>query len=187
MSQGRARPRPGSAVHVVRILNLVGKHEEKGRLFNMLLIILSSALMLSCRAHGPHVHPLTQLAHIIPSMRISQSIVPHEEVEWDDLEGPRLLTGASHEPRGSNGVQNEMEADDPLPPVLLATNCSKAHGFSGPGSMYCNVTWSGVMFPAADDLLACYVPADVDPSKSIPVQVIISLIPMRSINNDGEP
>jgi hypothetical protein len=155
----------------------------------MLMLLLLSAMMLSCRAHGPHLHPLTKLAHIIPSLRISESIVPHEEVEWDDKEGPRLLT-ASREPQTpQSSVQTSQKtsqidsgADDPLPPVLLATNCSKAHGFSGPGSMYCNVTWSGVKFPAADDLLACYVPADVDPSKSIPVQVTSVLLPI--INAD---
>ena len=108
-------------------------------------------------AHGPHVHPLTKLSHAIHNLRVSDSIVPHEAVEWDDREGVRLSRSRDSDPAPAVEAQGAPKSPPTLPPVLLASNCSKAPGFSGPGPMYCNVTWSGVLYPAEDDLVALWV------------------------------
>lgn len=56
-----------------------------------------------------------------------------------------------------------------LPPVQLSTNCST---MTTPGvPLYCNVSWAGVLYPAKDDLVALYVPANADPRATVPVQM----------------
>jgi hypothetical protein len=60
-------------------------------------------------------------------------------------------------------------SSDLLPPIHLSTNCSS---MKNPGvPLYCNVSWSGVLYPAEDDLVALYVPANADPTASVPVQM----------------
>ena len=109
------------------------------------------------------MHPLTRLANSIHAMKVSGALVDHEAVEWDEQEGAVLRAGAFRHHQEASLPSSSIldhpsplspETQSPLPPMLLATNCSKVPGFSGPGPVFCNVTWSGVQFPAEDDLIA---------------------------------
>lgn len=66
-------------------------------------------------------------------------------------------------------ISSSWSKSPPLPPMRLTSNCSS---MKAPGvPLYCNVSWSGVMFPAEDDLVALYVPASADPTTTVPVQI----------------
>ncbi|GAX76824.1 hypothetical protein CEUSTIGMA_g4270.t1 [Chlamydomonas eustigma] len=60
---------------------------------------------------------------------------------------------------------------DLKPDVIISTNCSQ---FYEPGQ-YCNVTWSGVTNPTESDAIGLYVPADGDPTGSVPVQYALAV------------
>lgn len=54
-----------------------------------------------------------------------------------------------------------------LPPIQLSTNTSEFNGAD-----VVNVSWGGVLYPSAEDVLALYSPAHADPTRVVPVQYV---------------
>ena len=84
------------------------------------------------------------------------------------VSSPRDTSHAIFEhPRAAFALQNLHVELQNLPPILFTTD--HPEGWVG-GAV--TVSWSGVLFPRPDDLVALYVPADADPRLRVPVQYV---------------
>ena len=81
---------------------------------------------------------------------------------------PRDTSHAIYEhPRAAFALQDLHVELQTLPPIFFTTD--HPEGWDG-GAV--TVSWSGVLFPRPDDLVALYVPADADPRLRVPVQYV---------------